>query len=140
MGRAITGLASYLPGLVRRRLAATSAVPLAPYAETLYGALLFADITGSTALAERLAAKGPAGAEELGAILDARLGALVDEVVGRGGDVVKFAGDGLFAFWLAGSERDLPLAVHRAVACALRLQERPPGRLHAQPMALRIGV
>ena len=40
----------------------------------------------------------------------------------HGGDVVKFTGDGLLAVWLAGEE-PLDTAVHRAVQCALIIQD-----------------
>ena len=54
-------LGPYLPRLVR----AWSAEPEAPRARTIDGSLVSVDISGFTALAERLSAKGKAGAEEL---------------------------------------------------------------------------
>src|SRR4051812_9453683 len=86
-------LASYVPDVVLRRCAADPAPVSAPAESTFAAAVLFADISGFTALAERLAARGPAGAEELGDILNAYFGRLISQVRGCGGDVVKLAGD-----------------------------------------------
>ena len=60
-GRATSLMAPYLPRLVR----GWSEEPDAPRARTLDGTLVSIDISGFTALAERLSAKGKAGAEEL---------------------------------------------------------------------------
>ena len=69
--------------------------------ERLAAAVLFADISGFTALTERLARTGPAGVEELTELLNDCFGRLVKLVVDHGGDVVKFAGDALLALWPA---------------------------------------
>lgn len=107
-----------------------------PRDEWLPGALLSADLCGSTALAERLAARGPAGAEALGDILNAQLGALADLVVENGGDVLKLTGDGLFALW---PDEDEDAAVGRAVACAAAAEERLRV-VQAPHLSLRFGV
>ena len=60
-GRADALLTPYLPRLVR----AWSSEADAPRAKTIDGSLVSIDISGFTALAERLAVKGKAGAEEL---------------------------------------------------------------------------
>ena len=73
-------------------------------------AVLFADISGFTALSERLAAKGADGVEELTQILNAYFGRLIEVIVDHGGDVVKFAGDALLAFWPVRTQHDLPAA------------------------------
>lgn len=89
------------------------------------GALLFADITGFTGLAERLATRGPDGAERLTEVLDACFHELVAMVVAHGGDVLKFAGDALLAVWTvpaAASGVGLTEAVSRAATCALSFQ------------------
>ncbi|MDQ2808384.1 MAG: hypothetical protein M3Z04_15935, partial [Chloroflexota bacterium] len=63
-------LRSYVPDLVARRLSATTQLA-APQAITVAAAVLFADISGFTRLAERLAERGPDGAEALTARLNA---------------------------------------------------------------------
>ena len=133
-------LASYVPWRIVDRLVGGKSC--APFAECFPAALLFADISGSTALAERLATQGPAGAEELSRLLNAYLGALVDAVIAHGGDVVKFAGDGLFALWPADSVRELPAMARRAAQCALTVQQTLRRlEFNAGPgVSMRIGV
>ncbi len=114
-------LTSYVPDLIVRRLADNPTPPSAPIAERFPAAVLFADISGYTALAERLTRRGPAGIEELTHVLNDSLGQLVALITALGGDVVKFAGDALLALWPAGDE-DLAHVTHRAAQCALALQ------------------
>ena len=133
--------ASYVPALIARQFARESAPPTEARAERLTGAVLFADISGFTALTESLARRGPRGAEELTQCLNVYFGQLIDLMTDHGGDVLKFAGDALLAFWPVGSD-DLQLATGRAAQCALAAQER----LHNFPAAadvrlsLRIGI
>src|SRR6266540_2885470 len=114
-------LTSYVPDLIVRRLADNPTPPSAPIAERFPAAVLFADISGYTALAERLTRRGPAGIEELTHVLNDSLGQLVALITALGGDVVKFAGDALLALWPAGDE-DLAHVTHRADQCALAVQ------------------
>jgi len=107
-------LRQYVPAMVLERLDAEAGAR--PWAEAVSGAILFADVSGSTALAERLAERGPAGAEELSRILNAFFGNLIEAVHAHGGDVVKFAGDGLFAFWRSSGEDAGTAALHAAAA------------------------
>ncbi|MGE0025792.1 MAG: AAA family ATPase [Thermoleophilia bacterium] len=53
------------------------------------------DLSGFTALTERLAERGRAGAEEVAAIVGAVLGALVGLALRQGGDVLTFGGDAI---------------------------------------------
>ncbi|MBK9712906.1 MAG: AAA family ATPase [Kouleothrix sp.] len=134
-------LASYVPALIVRRLAEKPEPPSTPFAERLSAAMLFADISGFTALAERLAQHGPAGLEELSRVLNDSLGQLVALITALGGDVVKFAGDALLAIWPA-TDEELQAVAHRASQCALALQ----ATLHDAHMvkgvriSIRIGV
>src|SRR5262249_46442221 len=87
------------------------------------GAVLFADISGFTALTERLAEHGRSGAEELTQILDDYFGRIIEVVTAHGGDVIKFAGDALLALWQAEDlPEDLPTLTVRAAQCALAVQ------------------
>ena len=88
---------------------------------------MFADISGFTALAERLAEAGPAGTETLTRILNDYFGQLIALIEAYGGDIVKFAGDALLALWPAlpeEAETDEPLiaAVLRAAHCCLAVR------------------
>src|SRR5215213_7244117 len=114
-------LTSYVPDLIVRRLADNPTPPSAPFAERFPAAVLFADISGYTPLAERLTHRGPTGVEELTHVLNDSLGQLIALITALGGDVVKFAGDALLALWPAGDE-DLAHVTRRAAQCALALQ------------------
>jgi class 3 adenylate cyclase/tetratricopeptide (TPR) repeat protein len=59
------------------------------------GSLCFADISGFTALSERLARRGRVGAEELVQTLSGVFGEMVDIAAERGGQLLKFGGDAL---------------------------------------------
>ncbi len=85
-------------------------------------AVLFADISGFTALTERLATAGPRGSEALSNVLNAYFERLIELIAGHGGDVVKMAGDALIATWPAGEGRPLEACTRRAAACGLDVQ------------------
>lgn len=52
--------------------------------------MLSADISGFTALSEKLAGKGKAGAEEIAEIVNSCFTALIDAAYDYGGEVLKF--------------------------------------------------
>ncbi|MEM7034606.1 MAG: adenylate/guanylate cyclase domain-containing protein [Chloroflexota bacterium] len=99
-------LASYVPRIIQERISDNGFDELGPLIEPVSAAILFADISGFTALTERLAQAGPAGAEELTAILNAYFGKLIRIIDAYGGDVVKFAGDALLALWIPEQSKD----------------------------------
>ena len=115
-------LTSYVPSQVVRRVAADPAPITEPQAERFPAAVLFADISGFTPLTERLAQRGPAGAEEMSHLLDAYFGQLIDLITAHGGDVVKFAGDALLAFWPATEEALPAQQTRRAAQCGFAVQ------------------
>ncbi|MEI7556465.1 adenylate/guanylate cyclase domain-containing protein [Candidatus Chlorohelix sp.] len=118
-------LASYVPALVVRRGLDPLAIYDKPQVEHFPAATLFADISGFTTLAEQLAQRGPVGAETLSALLNNYFGQLIECVLLHGGDVVKFAGDGVLAVWNVSNTKDtLETAVLRATQCAIEIQER----------------
>ncbi len=113
--------ASFVPRFVARRFVDTPAVAVEASEEEISAAVLFADISGFTALTERLARHGPAGAEELTHILNSYFGRLIDTIVAGGGDIFKFAGDALIALWPADAA-GCGGAVLRAAGCGLAAQ------------------
>jgi class 3 adenylate cyclase len=131
-------LASYVPRLIQKRVA-QNPVPIdSPLAQDFQAAVMFADISGFTALTERLAEKGAAGVETLARILNDYFGQFIDLVYDYGGDVMKFGGDAIMVAWpipdapsaptqggrdsvLGGARRELTL---RAAGCAFRIRER----------------
>lgn len=140
-------LASYVPDMVLQHLANTPPPLASPVAGRFPAAVLFTDITGFTALAERLALQGTAGVEELSRMLNAYFDKLITIINTQGGDIVKFAGDGLIALWPVTSDGDsgaptLRLATLQAAQTGLMIQEA----LHnyhigsGVDFAMRIGI
>jgi class 3 adenylate cyclase/tetratricopeptide (TPR) repeat protein len=136
-------LRSYVPGLLIARILARPAPLDSPGVERFPAAVLFADISGFTPLAERLARRGPAGAEALSGLLNAYFAELMALIADHGGEVISFAGDGLLAVWPAtGEDPDVALATCRAGRCALAVQSVLHGyqTLDGLRLSLRIGV
>jgi class 3 adenylate cyclase/tetratricopeptide (TPR) repeat protein len=132
-------LAGFVPAAVLRRYGATDALPPEAEAEPIAGAVLFADISGFTPLAERLGVRGGRGAEELTAILNLVFGHLITSIDRHGGEVLKFAGDALLAVW---EDPDTAAAALRAAACGLELHgvaEAAAGETGVE-LTLRIGI
>jgi class 3 adenylate cyclase/tetratricopeptide (TPR) repeat protein len=80
------------------------------------GSLVFADISGFTPLSERLARRGPVGAEELVGIINACFGELLPAAYEQGAGLLKFGGDALLLL-LQGEE-------HAARACVAAFEMR----------------
>ena len=137
-------LASFLPDRLVRRLVEDPQGAGQAQADRTVGALLLADISGFTAITERLARR-PDGAERLRGLLDGAFQPLLELICGTGGDVLKFAGDALLACWPAAGPdqgRGLAAATATAVGCAEAMQAALGRFAAAQrlPLALRIGV
>ncbi len=136
-------LSSYVPGLLNR--AAIEDARLAGLRDPgrpVKAAALFVDLSGFTALTERLARSGPEGAERLSAILNAYFDPLFDRIGDRGGDVVKLAGDALVALWES-DETHLGHAVREASACVLSIQADLSGKPEILPgirLTARAGI
>jgi class 3 adenylate cyclase len=143
-------LASYVPSLILRAIEKNPAPRREPSAATFPAAVLFADITGFTALTERLGQRGPAGAEEMTSILNAYFEPLVALVNAHGGDIVKFAGDALLAVFPAEDEPAtdgaadgrLAAVAARAAHCGVMIQSTL-GSYQAAPgisLQVRVGI
>lgn len=83
-------LAAFVP-----RLALELSARGVPSWTSIEGSMLSADISGFTALSEKLAGKGKAGAEEITGLINTCFTALIDAAYQYGGEVVKFGGDAL---------------------------------------------
>ncbi len=141
MTRLLETLVRYVPDLVVRRLAAEPTPPTAPSSYPVPAAVLFADISGFSNLADQLAQRGPEGAEVLSTTLNGVFSELISLITALGGDVVIFAGDALLALWPA-VEEDMSAAIRRAAQCSLALQtlfrdERIADRVQ---LAVRMGI
>ena len=104
--RRATGLAA--PTVTRRALRTQRLVPHMPRlvlrwlneepertARSIDGTVVFVDISGFTALSERLARNGRVGAEEITEILGQLFTRLLAVAYGNGGMLIKFGGDAL---------------------------------------------
>lgn len=135
-------LARFVPSFILRRLAAQQDPAASPFSAGSHAAVLFADISGFTTLTERLAGRGPDGVEELTQVLNAYFGRLICLITAHGGDVVKFAGDALLAFWPVEMESQLEAVTHHAALCALRMQEAQQTQVTplGHRLSLRVGI
>ena len=79
-------------------------------------ALLFVDVSGYTALTERLSMLGRVGSETLTDIVNTCFEGLIDEVTAGGGHVLRFGGDALFVAFIG------PGRLERAAETALAMQ------------------
>jgi class 3 adenylate cyclase/predicted ATPase len=108
------GADRYAPFLAR----VATTWPASGLHQTVEGTLVFADVSGFTALSERLAKRGKVGAELLTDLLDAVFEQLLDAALDLGGDLLAFGGDALcLLFTGAGHEA-------RGAAAARELQRR----------------
>jgi class 3 adenylate cyclase len=82
----------------------------------LDGTLVFVDISGFTALSERLATHGRIGAEELTEVLGRVFGSMLDLAHARGGALLKFGGDALLILFIG--------THHATGACAAAVEMR----------------
>lgn len=141
MSELLHTLASYVPTLLVRRLMHDTRRPTAAAEERFPAVLLSADISGFTALAEKLSQSGPEGAEKLSSILNTIFDELINLITALGGDIVSFAGDAILALWLA-TEEDMAVVTLRAAQCSLALQTLrsvDPRSLDVH-LAMRMGI
>src|SRR5437762_455235 len=110
-------LTAFVPLIVRQRIAPSRSAR-GPHAERFSAAVMIADLSGFSALAERFGRRGMRGAEELKDLLNLFFGRLVDDVHDHGGQIFKFPGDGALALWPAADD-DVSSAARFAGRCAL---------------------
>lgn len=101
--------------------------------------LVFADISGFTALTERLSARGRIGAEQIIEALNTIFGTMLTAAAQRGGELMKFGGDALF-FLFRGPD-------HTARACdaavemrALLRRQRPAPDVGPIRLSMSVGI
>ncbi len=84
-------------------------------------AVLFADVSGFTALSERLAKLGRIGAEEITRLLNRFFGEMIGVVEERGGVLTKFSGDAMTVLFFPDGEANI---AERASSAALEILRR----------------
>jgi class 3 adenylate cyclase/tetratricopeptide (TPR) repeat protein len=131
-------IATYLPRRVVRWALHHRHAP--PWLEWVEGSLLFADLSGSTTLAERLSVLGREGTELVTDFLNSIFARMIDVIHAYGGDLISFGGDALLVLF---DDADH----FRTAACAaLGLQQALNGYVRSVagvgdfPMHLHVGV
>jgi class 3 adenylate cyclase len=93
-------LLSYIPASLVQRVVADPTEPDTPWKENFLGAVAFVDVSGFTALSEKLKSEvGRGGSELLNQYMNSYFDELIQVVCESGGDVIKFAGDALQVVW-----------------------------------------
>lgn len=133
----VATLAAFAPTPVARAVYARDLQLLYPHTDRFSAAILFADISGFTALAESLANSNSDGSEELTMLLNRYFTRMIALLESYDGQVVKFSGDALTAMFLAEDvlamqhdscvaqsvEHPLTTAVLRATFAAIGMQQ-----------------
>ena len=104
----------------------------------LEGTLAFVDISGFTAMSERLAELGKRGAEEVVGTMNSVFARLLDVAYGSGGGLLKFGGDALLLFF--NGEEHAGRACDAAYGMRQALQELGPLADLGRPVALKMHV
>lgn len=94
--RIFYSMASFLPRQIVK--SGISEEKIKPF-ETINATLLFADISGFTAMSEKLARLGKEGAEEVNKIINSFFAPLISVVYKWEGDIYRFGGDAFLAFF-----------------------------------------
>jgi len=95
---------------------------------SLDGTVVFADVSGFTALTETLAAEhGKGGAEQITRIMNEAFTELVDIVFMEGGDLLRYGGDALFCFFEG--ENHAGRAVRAAIDMGAEITEIDAGEV-----------
>jgi len=134
-------IATYIPStLVREQLA--DPTPGRVRGAYWDGSVLFADLSGFTALSGTLSALGKQGAEEVSAIINNLFGALVEEIHRYRGGLLKFGGDAITAFFDSATlgERHAALASRAALAMQERMAEFAALETRAGTFTLRLRI
>ncbi len=106
----------------------------------VHGSLVFADVSGFTALAERLARRGKVGAEELTNTLNTVFGELLG-VAGRwGGDCLKFGGDAVLLLFTGDRHASRAARAAHDMQAALRALRRTRSGAGLAKLAMSVGV
>ena len=114
---ALATQSAFLPPHLVKALARRRRLPAPPFVERFAAALLFSDISGFTALTEKLQARGREGAEEIADVIGAAFKPVLRSIRKWDGSLVNFGGDAVFAVFPGSS------SVRRARATAEEIRE-----------------
>jgi class 3 adenylate cyclase/tetratricopeptide (TPR) repeat protein len=106
----------------------------------LEGTLAFVDISGFTAMSERLAQKGKLGAEEVTEVMNRTFARLLDVAYGAGGGLLKFGGDALLLFFSGEQHAERACDAAYGMRKALRELGRPRTSVGPVTLKMHVGV
>ena len=112
MGDRSSELVTYLPASVVRTYAADPALTV-PWCKPIEGTMVMADLSGFTAISERLAKLGDEGAERLTTVINSFFERMLKTTSRYGGDTLTFGGDAILLLFQGEQHAD------RGVAAAL---------------------
>jgi class 3 adenylate cyclase/tetratricopeptide (TPR) repeat protein len=104
------------------------------------GTMVFADISGFTALSERLATRGRIGTEELVETLSRVFSGMLGITAGRGGQLLKFGGDALLLLFTGPDHAQQAASAAVDMRQDLRRSAQIPTSVGKLKLAISIGV
>jgi class 3 adenylate cyclase/tetratricopeptide (TPR) repeat protein len=108
--------------------------------QQLEATLAFVDISGFTAMSERLSNLGKAGAEEVTGIMNATFSALLEEAYGQGGSLLKFGGDALLLLFTGESHAARAARASHSMRTVLRTIGRPRTSAGSVQLRMHAGI
>lgn len=114
--------ASYVPHHLARELAVDPSRAALSREHRFNVVALFVDVSGFTAMSEALGKFSRVGDEEISSILGDYFGPMTEIAMSYGGDIAKFAGDGMSILFPYTSRTSTTVPL-RAVSCALQMQK-----------------
>jgi len=138
MGNATTGLglAPYVP-----RMAAEWDLDAAGALwREMEATCCFVDISGFTALSERLARRGRIGAEELTEVLNHVFSRMLEVAYGKGGALLKFGGDALLLAFTGDDHATLAAEAAVAMRATLRAARTLPTSVGRVSLRMSVGI
>lgn len=106
----------------------------------LEGTLAFVDISGFTAMSERLAQKGKLGAEEVTDVMNLTFSRLLDVAYAVGGGLLKFGGDALLLFFMGEDHAARACEAAYGMRKALRELGRPQTSVGPVALKMHVGI
>ena len=107
---------------------------------TVDGTLVFADVSGFTALTERLARQGRIGAEEIVEALNRVFGPMLTIAAGRGGELLKFGGDALLFLFRGEGHPEQACDAAVEMRASLRAAAAVPTSVGRFSLSMSVGV
>ena len=104
------------------------------------GTLAFVDISGFTAMSERLSSLGRAGAEEVTEVMNATFAALLAVAYAQGGGLLKFGGDALLLLYEGGDHAARAARAAFEMRRTLRAIGRPKTSAGAIQLKMHAGL